>query len=256
MSISLSSIQRTRRARPPKIVIAGPGGVGKTTFAAGAPNSIGILTEEGADAVDAQAFPPATSLSDVYSAIGVLLQEQHDFQSVWLDSLDWAEPLVWRHVCEANGWSSIEEPGYGKGYIAAAAEWRNLLDGFEALRAQKNMAVILICHDKLKHIDSPIDEGYDSYQLKLHDRAGAMVIEWADVVGWASYEQYTQRVKTVDKTEEAKARATGRRLLHVEPNPAHMAKTRFPLKNMELGWSHFIAALNAAHAAQPAAVAA
>lgn len=256
MSISLASIQRTRRARPPKIVIAGPGKVGKTTFAAGAPNSIGILTEEGADAVDAQAFPLCQTLDEVYQAIGVLLHEEHDFQSVWLDSLDWCEPLIWKHVCAANGWGSIESPGFGKGYVAATAEWRNLLDGFEALRAQRNMAVILICHDKIKHIDSPLEEGYDSYQLKLHDRASALVVEWADVVGWASFENYTRRVKTADKQEEAKATTTGRRILHVEPHPAHMGGNRFGLKNMELGWGNFISALNAVHAAQPAAQAA
>lgn len=253
MSISLASVQRTKRARPPKMVIAGPGKVGKTTFAASAPNSIGILTEEGADAVDAQAFPPATSLEQVHEAIGALLNEEHEFGTVWLDSLDWMEPLLWDYVCRKNGWANIEQPGYGKGYMAAAEEWRNTLAGFEALRAQRNMAVILICHDKIKHFESPLDEGYDTYQLKLHDRASAIVSEWADVIGWANYENYTRRIKTVDKNEEAKATTTGRRILHVEPHPAHMGGNRFGLKNMELGWNHFLSALNAAHAAQPAA---
>ena len=55
MAFDLSSIQRTKRLRAPKIVIAGPGKIGKTTFAADAPNSVGILTEDGADAVDAAA---------------------------------------------------------------------------------------------------------------------------------------------------------------------------------------------------------
>lgn len=256
MSFSLQSIQRTKRARPPKIVIAGPGKVGKTTFAANAPNSIGILTEEGADDVDANAFPLCQSLDDVYSAIGVLLNEPHDFQSVWLDSLDWLEPLVWKHVAAANGWENIEAPGYGKGYMAAAQEWRTALEGFEALRTQRNLAVILICHDKVKHFDSPLDEGYDRYELKLHERAGAIVSEWADVIGWANHENYTRRVKTVDKKDEAKAATTGKRILHVEPHPAHMGGNRFGLKNMELGWSHFITALNAAQAAPAAAQAA
>lgn len=253
MSFSLASIQRTRRARPPKIVLAGPGKIGKTTFAASAPNSIGILTEEGADAVDAHAFPLCTTLSQVHEAIGVLLNEEHQFQSVFLDSLDWLEPLIWAHVANVNGWVNIEAPGYGKGYVAAAEEWRNTLAGFEALRTVRNMAVILICHDKVKRFDSPLDEGFDRYELKLHDRASAIVQEWGDVIGWANYEIYTKRIKTVDKKDEAKATTTGRRILHVEPHPAHMGGNRFGLKNMELGWDNFVAALNAAQAAQPAA---
>ncbi len=252
MSFSLASIQSTRRARPPKVVIAGPGKVGKTTFAASAPNSIGILTEEGADAVDAQAFPLCQTLDDVYAAIGVLLSEDHNFQSVFVDSLDWLEPLVWKHVCAQNDWPSIEHPGYGKGYVAAAAEWRTFLEGMEALRSQRNMAVILICHDKIKHIDSPLDEGYDSYALKLHERAAALTLEWADVIGWANHENYTKRSKNVDKQEEARAMTTGRRIFHVEPHPAHMGGNRFGLKNMELGWGNFVSALNASFAA-PAA---
>ena len=59
MSFDLKSISKTRRVRAPKVVIVGTGKIGKTTFAAMAPNAIGILTEDGADAVDAQAFPLA-----------------------------------------------------------------------------------------------------------------------------------------------------------------------------------------------------
>ena len=130
MAFDLSSIRRTKRLRAPKIVIAGPGKIGKTTFAASAPSAIGILTEDGADAVDAAAFPLATSLADVYQAIGTLLNEEHDYQTVFLDSLDWLEPLVHTHVCTQNKWASIEAAGYGKGYIAAAEEWRTLLHHF------------------------------------------------------------------------------------------------------------------------------
>ena len=134
MAFNLASISKTRRLRAPKVVIAGPGKIGKTTFAASAPNAVGILTEDGADAVDASAFPLASSLQQVYQTIGTLLKEEHDFNTVFIDSLDWLEPLVHAHVCEQNKWASIEAPGYGKGYLAAADEWRVLLIGLEELR--------------------------------------------------------------------------------------------------------------------------
>ena len=75
MAFDLSSISRTKRIRAPKIVVAGMGKIGKTTFAASAPDSVGILTEDGSDAVDAQAFPLCQRLADVYSAIGTLLND-------------------------------------------------------------------------------------------------------------------------------------------------------------------------------------
>ena len=247
MAFDLSSIRRTKRLRAPKVVIAGPGKIGKTTFAASAPNAIGILTEDGADYVDAAAFPLATSLADIYQAIGTLLKEQHDFNTVFIDSLDWMEPLVHAHVCEQNKWASIEAPGYGKGYLAAADEWRTLLNGLEELRQRRNMAVILIAHDKIKRFESPLHDGYDQYVLKLHDRAAALVQEWADVIGWANYRVVTTQTDAGYGNKEVKARTTGQRVLHVEPHPAHMGGNRFGLKNMPLDWESFAAALAASH---------
>lgn len=249
MGFDLNSIKKTKRARAPKVVIGGVGKIGKTTFAASAPNAVGILCEDGADAVDASAFPLCKRLDDVYEAIGTLLNDNHDFQSVFLDSLDWAEPLVHEYVCRKNGWANVETPGYGKGYIAAAAEWRNLLDGFEALRAQKNMAVILIVHDKIKRVESPLHEGYDSYVLKLHERASSMVAEWADVIGWAGYRVLTKATDAGFGNKETKAITTGERILHVEPHPAHFGGNRFGLKDMPLSWQAFQSAMAAATAA-------
>jgi len=245
MAFNLESIQKTRRLRAPKIVICGPNKLGKTTFAASAPNAVGILTEDGADAVDASAFPLASSLQEVYQAIGTLLKEEHDFNTVFIDSLDWLEPLVHAHVCEQNKWASIEAPGYGKGYLAAADEWRTLLNGLEELRQRRNMAVILIAHDKIKRFESPLHDGYDQYVLKLHDRAAALVQEWADVIGWANYRVVTTQTDAGYGNKETKARTTGDRILHVEPHPAHMGGNRFGLKNMPLSWEAFAAALAA-----------
>jgi hypothetical protein len=242
----LKSISKTRRVRAPKIVIVGQGKIGKTTFAAMAPKAIGILTEDGADAVDANAFPLANSLADVYSAVATLINQDHDFQTLFIDSLDWLEPLVQDHVCKANNWKNIEQPGFGKGYVAAAEEWRNLLSGLEVLRADKGMGIILIAHDKIKRIEDPLTEGFDSHVLKLHDRAGALVQEWADVIGYAGYRIFTSKTDAGFGNKETKATTTGERILHVEPHPAHCGGNRFGLSNMPLDWAAFQEALTVA----------
>jgi hypothetical protein len=242
----LKSISKTRRVRAPKIVIVGQGKIGKTTFAAMAPKAIGILTEDGADAVDANAFPLATSLADVYTAIDTLINQEHEFQTLFIDSLDWLEPLVQEHVCKANNWKNIEQPGFGKGYVAAAEEWRNLLSGLEVLRADKGMGIILIAHDKIKRIEDPLTEGFDSHVLKLHDRAAALVQEWADVIGYAGYRIFTSKTDAGFGNKETKATTTGERILHVEPHPAHCGGNRFGLSNMPLDWAAFQEALTVA----------
>ena len=246
MAFNLASISKTRRIRSPKIVVVGQGKIGKTTFAAMAPNAIGILTEDGADMVNANAFPLASSLNDVYSAIDTLINEEHDFQTLFIDSLDWLEPMVQDHVCKQNNWKNIEQPGFGKGYVAAAEEWRNLLSGLEVLREAKGMGIILIAHDKIKRIEDPLTEGFDSHVLKLHDRAGALVSEWADVIGYAGYRIFTSKTDAGFGNKETKATTTGERILHVEPHPAHCGGNRFGLTNMPLDWAAFQAALTVA----------
>lgn len=246
MSFNLSSISKTKRLEAPKILLAGEPKIGKSTFASSAPGAIGILTEDGMAGIDSQAFPLASTLDDVYSAITTLLKEPHDFQTVFVDSLDWLEPLVNAHVCKANNWKDIETPGFGKGYVAAAAEWRNVLDGLEALRRERQMGIILICHVKVQRIDSPTVEGYDAYVLKMHNRASALVEEWADIVGFASHRIKTKQVDAGFGNKETKALKSTERVLHLEPHPAYPSGSRFGLRDCPLEWSAFADQLNQA----------
>jgi hypothetical protein len=245
MSFDLSSISKTKRMEAPKILLAGEPKIGKSTFAAMAPNSIGILTEDGMSGIDADAFPIAQSLDDIYSAIGTLLNDDHKFENVFLDSLDWCEPLIQAHVCKANGWKDIETPGFGKGYVAAAAEWKNLLDGLEALRRERGMGVILICHVKQQRIESPTHEGYDAWVLKLHNRASALVEEWADIVGFAAHRIAIKKTDAGFGNKETKALKTGERMLYLEAHPAYPSGNRFGLEDCPLSWDAFSEQLSA-----------
>jgi len=246
MAFDLKSISRTRRLEAPKILLAGEPKIGKSTFAASAPAAIGICTEDGLAGIDAQAFPVATTLDDVYSAIGVLLNDKHAFESVFIDSLDWLEPLVHAQVCRQQGWKDIESPGYGKGYVAAVAEWKQLLDGLEALRRERNMAIVLICHVKQQRIESPTHEGYDAYVLKMHSRASALVEEWSDIVGFAAHRIAIKQTDAGFGNKENKAKALGERMLYLDPNPAYPSGSRFGLHDCPLNWSAFAEQLSQA----------
>lgn len=243
MAFDLKSISRTRRMEAPKILLSGEPKIGKSTFAASAPGAIGICTEDGLAGIEAQAFPLASTLADVYAAVGTLLSDKHEYQTVFVDSLDWLEPLVHAHVCKENGWKDIETPGYGKGYVAAATEWKNLLDGLEALRRERGMGVILICHVKQQRIESPTHEGYDAYVLKLHNKAGALVEEWCDIVGFAAHRIAIKKTDAGFGQKEAKAIKTGERMLYLDPHPAYPSGSRFGLHDCGLSWDEFAAQL-------------
>ena len=120
------------------------------------------------------------------------------------------------------------------------------LSGLEVLRSAKGMGIILIAHDKIKRIEDPLTEGYDSHVLKLHDKAAGLVQEWADVIGYAGYRIFTSKTDAGFSKKETKATTTGERILHVEPHPAHCGGNRFGLQNMPLDWTAFQAALTQA----------
>jgi len=105
----MERIHSGRRHTPPRLLIYGTEGIGKSTTAAQAPNPIFIPTEDGLDQIDCSSFPLAGKLADVESALQSLLNEKHDFASVVIDSVDWLERLIWDVLCEQYGVSSIEK---------------------------------------------------------------------------------------------------------------------------------------------------
>ena len=65
MAISLASLNSTTTLKPPRILIHGVHGVGKTTFVAGAPDPVFVLTEDGLGTLDVPHFPPTRTLDEV-----------------------------------------------------------------------------------------------------------------------------------------------------------------------------------------------
>ena len=89
----LQQIHSGQRYTPPRVLVYGTEGIGKSTFAANAPKPIFIPTEDGLDQIECDSFPLAENLSAVTDALAALINEKHDYQSVVIDSLDWLERL-------------------------------------------------------------------------------------------------------------------------------------------------------------------
>ena len=244
MAISLQSLKRSTAVSAPRILVHGVAGVGKSTFAAGAPDPVFILTEDGLGALDVQHFPLARSFDDVMEALSVLYTDKHGFRTLVIDSIDWLEPLVWRKACKDNGWSSIEDAGYGKGYVAALDIWRQYVDGLDALRNEKGMTIIQIAHTDIKRFDSPEHDPYDRYVIKLHARAAALLQEHSDVVLFANYRISTVKSEVGFNRKVTRGLSSGERVLYTSERPAFLAKNRYGLPDtLPLDWQAFAAAM-------------
>ncbi len=244
MAISLASLQSANKLTPPRILVHGVAGVGKTTFAAAANHPVFIQTEDGLGTLDVPHFPLARTFDAVMEALAALYTEPHEFKTVVVDSVDWLEPLVWQRVCQDNRWASIEEPGYGKGYVAALDLWRQYLDGLNALRDERGMTVIQIAHTDIKRFDSPEHEPYDRYVIKLHARAAALLQEHSDVVLFANYRISTVKADVGFNKKVTRALGSGERVLYTAERPAFLAKNRYGLPDvLPLDWQAFAAAM-------------
>lgn len=244
MAISLKSLRKTGIARPPRIVVYGTHGIGKSTFAAQAPNPVFIQTEEGLDAINVTAFPVCQSYDDMMEAIGSLASEDHEFGTVVLDSADWAEQLVHKKVAADNNVATIDAIGYGRGYKAATEYWRQMLDGFDHLRSDKGMQVILLAHTQVKRFDDPLADPYDRYQLDLHHGSASLISEWCDILCFANQQYSTVKSDVGFNQKVTRAIGTGNRVLYTQERPGWQAKSRWPLPDMlPLDYTKFADAL-------------
>ena len=205
--ITLNNIYTTTAILPPRIIIHGKEGSGKTTLAAQFPGPIFLQVEDGCPAgLEIATFGVLPKYDDVIAAITALGNEPHNFQTVVIDSLDALEPPVWDATCVANNWRSIESAGYGRGYVEADKYWNDLLAGLDWLRRNRGMMIVLIAHSAVETVNDPRAPSYTSYQLRLHKRGRALLQDWADAIGFLSTELV---IHTEDQGFRKRTRADG-----------------------------------------------
>lgn len=217
-----------RVSGPQRIVVYGPGGIGKSSLAALAPNPVFIDVEHGTRELDVPRVEGIDTFADVRAAMQSPALDP--FGTVVLDSATKAEELAVAHTIahvphEKPGTkiTSIESYGFGRGYQHVYDTFLLLLQDLDRqVRAGRN--VVLIAHDCTTDVPNPAGENFLRYEPHLQaPKSGKAsirnrVVQWADHVLFLGYD--------VAVGEDGKGKGAGTRTIWPIERPDHIAKSR------------------------------
>ena len=244
-------ITKGKQSRAQRVVIYGVESVGKSTFAAKFPKPLFLDIEQGTshldvDRCDIGSWKQLTdSLTECRSS---------EYKTIVIDSADWAERLCIEDLLATTKKTSIEDFGYGKGWVMVAERMARMLSSVDALiEVGKN--VVLIAHSKIHKFEAPDAlAAYDRYELKLSKQCSPLLKEFADEL-W--FLRFKTKVSTTD-TGRGKGIGGKERIILTTHSAAYDAKTRSGLaEELPLVWesvAHLFADIVAPAAAAPAVV--
>lgn len=216
-----------------KVVVYGPEGIGKSTFAAQFPDPVFIDTEGSTVHMDVKRLPRPDLWVELLNEVEYVRQNPGCCKTLVLDTADWAETLCSEYVCARDQKTGIEDYGYGKGYRFLFEEFGRLLNALEQVR-EKGVNIVICCHAAMRKFEQPDELGaYDRWSLKLTDTPRASIAgavkEWADMVIFANYKTI---VVNVDGKGAAKGKNKvqgGKRVMYTAHHSCWDAKNRFGL---------------------------
>ena len=212
-----------------KVVIYGPEGIGKTSFAARFPSPVFIDTEGSTKEYDVARFPAPTSWQMLLDEVAEVKRNPQICRTLVIDTADWAETACFAHVISSNQVKSIEDFGYGKGYVKAKEEFGKLLNELTEV-VNVGVNVVVTAHAAMRKFEQPDEMGaYDRWEMKLYTsqktNISALLKEWADMVLFANYKTFAVKDKNSNK---AKAQG-GQRVMYTTHHPCWDAKNRYGL---------------------------
>lgn len=209
-----------------KVVVYGPEGIGKSTFASQFPDPLFIDTEGSTKKLGVNRYPKPTSWEMLNNEVRDVITSKN-CKTLVIDTIDWAEQLCLRSICDRYQKKGIEDFGCGNGYVYEKEEFGKFLNLLQDV-VDSGVNVVLTAHAQMRKFEQPDELGaYDRWELKLGKKTSSqispLVKEWADSVLFANYKTYAVAVD--DKGKKFKAQG-GERVMYTSHHPCWDAKNR------------------------------
>ena len=216
-----------------KVVIYGPEGIGKSTFAAQFPNPVFIDTEGSTKDMDVARFEKASSWVMLQEQVRYVCKNPDICETLVIDTMDWAEQMCVEDLCSRNGKKGIEDFGYGNGYVYAKEEFGRFLNLLSEV-IEKGVHVVVTAHAHIKKFELPDESGaYDRWELKIgkktQSQTAPLLKEWADMVLFANYKTLVYNVDGQGAQKGKNKAQGGKRVMYTTHHPCWDAKNRYGL---------------------------
>lgn len=228
--------QLTKSTAGHRVLLYGPGGIGKTTLGVKAPGKVAFIdtedslpilkTQLDAQEIELPSVVPVTNFKDTIS--NLKLGGWEPFKTIVIEVTrmeEWCVAETLSTVPHEKGHkiAKIEDYGFGKGYQYVFDTFLTLLAQLDRhARAGRN--VILIAHDCVNTVPNPEGDDWLRYEPRLQNpKTGKASIqlrvkEWADHVLFYGYD--------VAAAKDKKAKGSGTRTIYTAERPYCMAKSR------------------------------
>lgn len=236
-----------------KVVVYGPEGIGKTTFASRFPDPVYIDTEGSTKDMDVARTPTPSSWQMLLDQVKYFMAHPEQLKTLVIDTADWAEQMCSAAVCARSHKGGIEDFGYGKGYVYLQEEFGKLLNLLTDLVEQKGINAVLTAHAKMRKFEQPDEMGaYDRWEMKLTKQVAPMVKEWADMVLFANYKTIVVNVDGQGAQKGKNKVQGGKRVMYTTHHSCWDAKNRYGLPE-EAAFDYAVIApiIEQANAARP-----
>lgn len=227
-----------KQPKPLKVLVYGPEGVGKSSLAKDFPKPVFIDVEGGTSRLDVARTPRPNTWAEFIRILTDLAKDTMGFETIVVDTADWAEKLAIKQVCAENGYKAMGgNNDYGASYNHLAALWSSLLNQLEADFIETGKAnVVFLAHSTTKKFELPEEEGqFDRYQLDLEKKVAPLLKAWSDMILFVNYKTI---VNIDEKAKTAKGAGGTRRVMFAEHTAAFDAKNRDGLpREMDLSFA-------------------